>query len=189
MTRPGWHSRGYLLHCDENGLVQHVVFRLADSLPAAALRKTERLGKIERFAKCERLLDAGNGAATLKSPDAAELVVDSLLWFGGQRYALIAWCVMPNHVHVVVEPAADHTLSRIVKSWKAFSAARINELTGSAGRLWAPDYFDRFMRSPEHLATTIAYVENNPVAARLCARPADWPSPRRRCVHGRKMRV
>jgi putative transposase len=175
MARPGWHSRGYLPHCDEDGLVQHVVFRLADSLPAAALQKMELLGIIERFARCDALLDRGGGSAVLRQATAAQIVVDAMLWFDGARYALIAWCVMPNHVHVVIEPRDTHSLSQIVKSWKAFTAARINAMLARSGRLWAPDYFDRFMRSDGHLATTVAYVENNPVAAKLCPRPADWP--------------
>lgn len=81
---------------------------------------------------------------------------------------------MPNHVHVVIEPMCEHLLGAIVKSWKGFSAARINALYDRTGRLWAPEYFDRFMRSHEHLTTTIDYVENNPVAARLCRRPEEW---------------
>jgi putative transposase len=168
MARPSWHSRGYLPHCDEDGLVQHIVVRLADSLPAAVLQRMELLDS------CDKILDAGGGNAVLRSPEAAQTVVDALLWFDGQRYALLAWCVMPNHVHAVIEPRDTHTLSQIVKSWKAFTAAQINRMLGRSGRLWAPDYFDRFMRSNEHLSTTIDYVENNPVAAKLCAQPADW---------------
>lgn len=174
MDRPGWHSRGYLPHCDAHGLVQHIVFRLADSLPAAVLAKLAQLDKVRRFAACESLLDSGAGSAPLKAPSAAQVVENALLRFDGERYALIAWCVMPNHVHVVVEPFAGHVLGAIVKSWKAFSAAQINQLEGRSGRLWARDYFDRYMRSEAHLTTTIAYVENNPVAAGLCERPENW---------------
>lgn len=174
-ARPGWHSRGYLPHCDEDGLVQHVVFRLADSLPAVALAGMRHLGKIERFSRCDAFLDGGVGSAILRRPEIACIVVDALLWFDGTRYALLAWCVMPNHVHVVVEPRGENRLRDIVKSWKANSAARINALSGKSGRLWAPEYFDRFMRSEPHLKATIDYVENNPVAARLCEYPSDWP--------------
>src|SRR5262245_23260929 len=120
MARPGWHNRGYLPHCDEDSLVQHVVFRLADSLPEAALRRMAVLNKIERFARCDRMLDRGGGEAILKSREAARIVEDALLHFDDERYALIAWCVMPNHVHVVIEPRGEHLLGEIVKSWKAF---------------------------------------------------------------------
>jgi REP element-mobilizing transposase RayT len=174
MTRPGWRSRGYLPHCDEDGLVQHIVFRLADSLPKGVRHKMALLGAIDRYKAVERMLDAGDGEAVLKNPQAAQIVNDALLQFDGERYALLAWCVMPNHVHVVIEPLEDYLLSDIIKSWKAFSAARINAVCGRSGRLWAAEYFDRFMRSDEHLTTTIAYVENNPVAAGLCRRPEQW---------------
>ncbi|MBL8544248.1 MAG: transposase [Hyphomonadaceae bacterium] len=137
--------------------------------------KMEPLDKGQRLAQCDALLDTSAGSALLRTPPIAALVVDALLHFDGDRYAMIAWCVMPNHVHVVLEPRGDHALSQIIKSWKAFTAARINKTLGRVGRLWAPDYFDRFMRSEEHLTTTIAYVENNPVAAGLCSSAADWP--------------
>lgn len=175
MTRRGWHSRGYLPHCDADGLVQHIVFRLADSLPASVLAKMATIDKMKRLTACDRLLDSGGGAATLSVPQAAQIVVESLLRFDGERYALLAWCVMPNHAHVVIEPLGDHPLSAIVKSWKAFSAARINQIEGRSGRFWAPEYFDRYMRSEAHLMATIAYIENNPVAAGLCERPDQWP--------------
>ena len=175
MTRPGWRSRGYLPHCDEDGLVQHIVFRLADSFPKAVRHKLALLSAIDRYKAVESMLDAGTGEAVLKIPQAAQIVTDALLQFDGDRCALVAWCVMPNHVHVIVEPMGDHLLGDIIKSWKAFSAARINRVSGRSGPLWAPEYFDRFMRSEEHLTTTIAYVENNPVAARLCRRPEQWP--------------
>src|SRR5262245_6819479 len=114
MTRPGWRSRGYLPHCDADGLVQHIVFRLADSLPAGVLAKMALLDKIERFTACDRKLDAGIGRAVLSDPAVANIVVDALTQFDGERYALIAWCVMPNHVHVVIEPLSEHLLSAIV---------------------------------------------------------------------------
>ena len=174
MARPGWHSRGYLPHCNEDGLVQHVVFRLADSLPAAAIHKMALLDKVERYSRCDLLLDAGRGEGILKRPEAAQIVVDTLLCFDGQRYALIAWRVMPNHVHVVVEPRGEHLLGQIVKSWKAFSAARINELTERAGRLWARDYFDRFSDRTSTWAQPSTTL-SNPVAAGLCGQPHDWP--------------
>jgi putative transposase len=186
MTRPSWHSRGYLPHCDEDHLVQHIVCRLADSLPSTVLQRMELLNNIERFSQCDRFLDSGAGSSTLREPGAAQIVVEPLWWFDAQRYALLAWCVMPNHVHIVIEPLAEHTLSQIIKSLKAYTAAKINRTIGRSGRLWAADYFDRFMRSNEHLSTTIAYVESNPVAAGLCARPADWPFS---SAAERKMRV
>ncbi len=173
MQPKGWHSRGYLPHCDAAELVQHVVFRLADSLPASVVQALSLLGKAEQLKGIDAALDAGAGASVLADPEAAQIVVDTILWFDRARYVVHAWCVMPNHVHVVMQPLTS--LGTIVKSWKAFSAAKINRLAGRSGRLWAPDYFDRFMRNDDQLAATIFYVEANPVAARLSENPEAWP--------------
>ena len=97
-----------------------------------------------------------------------------MICFDGQRYRLLAWCVMPNHVHVVIEQIAGFTLGGIIKSWKMASTRAINASTAASGAVWASDYFDRYMRNEEQLERTIAYVENNPVSAGLCAAPADW---------------
>ena len=107
--------------------------------------------------------------------EIAALAQESLLHFDGQRYRLLAWCVMPNHVHVVIEPIEGHTLSVIVKSWKSFTSRQANTRLGRTGAFWEADYFDRYMRNEDHLMRTIEYVENNPVKAGLVEEPADWP--------------
>lgn len=70
----------------------------------------------ERRKSIEAWLDAGAGSCVLRCPEIARMVQDSLLRFHGERYRLFAWCIMPNHVHVLVEPIMP--LSCIVKSWK-----------------------------------------------------------------------
>lgn len=174
MERRGWHSRGYLPHCDAESLVQHVVFRLKDSLPRDVVQQLRLMGKMHRLTHIDGALDSGHGSRLLADDAAAQVVVDALHHFDGERYRLIAWCVMPTHLHVIVEPLADHPLGSIVKSWKAYSATQINRGLGRAGALWAPDYFDRFMRDDEQLSNTISYVEGNPVAAGLVKSAEGW---------------
>ena len=163
MGRKGWHSRGYLPHLDGHEITQHVVFRLTDALPPGAMDTGDDV------------LDRGHGSAVLAAPACATAVVETLLHFDGAHYALRAWCVMPNHVHALATTFPAHEIGAVVRSWKTFSARRINLLLGRRGRLWAHDYFDRFMRDDEHFATTRRYIEMNPVAAGLCARAEDWP--------------
>ncbi|MBL8550005.1 MAG: transposase [Hyphomonadaceae bacterium] len=162
MGRRGWHQRGYLPHLDGHGIVQHVVFRLHDSVPPNA----EHSG--------DDVLDRGFGSAVLSDPALAEVVARTLLHHDGERYVLHAWCVMPNHVHVLMTTSEDHELGAIVRSWKAYSARQINEACERQGRLWAADYFDRYMRDDPHFWTSKAYIENNPVAAGLCSRADEW---------------
>jgi REP element-mobilizing transposase RayT len=173
MTEPrGWHSRGYLPHFDSPQTIQFVTFRLADSLPKAVadgLRHRE-----DDVHRVERELDDCLGACWLRRPEIATLVQDVLLHFDGQRYRLLAWCLMPNHVHVVIEVPDGRSLSDIVRSWKTFTARLANIQLGRAGPFWHADYFDRYMRNEEHLLQTIEYVENNPVKAGLAGLPSDW---------------
>jgi hypothetical protein len=79
------------------------------------------------------------------------------------RYDLLAWCVMPDHLHVILIPGA--TLATIVRGWKTVSARRLG-----GGTWWQRDYFDRLIRDEEELSQTIEYVMNNPEAAGL----VDW---------------
>jgi REP element-mobilizing transposase RayT len=79
-----------------------------------------------------------------------------LLHDDGERYALAAWCVMPNHMHVLVEQFDGHPLADIVQTWKSVSAHTINKAQGRNGPLWRREYFDRFMRSEEQFAWTVA---------------------------------
>jgi len=173
ITQPkGWHSRGYLPHFDSAETIQFVTFRLADSLPAAVIQQLRyRETAVHRI---ERDLDNGLGSCWLRRPQIASLVQDALFHFDGQRYRLLAWCLMPNHVHVVVEMERGVSLSDVVRSWKSFTARRANAHLQRTGPFWHADYFDRYMRNEEHLTQTIDYVEQNPVKAGLAAEPTDW---------------
>ena len=65
--------------------------------------------------------------------DSGRAVEQALLHFHGQRYGLYAWCVMPDHVHVVFHPLGAERLARIVHSWKSFTANAINRMLGRPG--------------------------------------------------------
>ena len=170
----GWRSRGYLPHLDAPDLIQHVVFRLADSLPAHLKDEIAETPRDDRVHKVDAVLDQGHGRRDLAIPEIAELIQKALLRFDGGRYSLLAWCVMPNHVHVLVEILSEHRRDRIVHSWKSFTAHAANRLLGRTTAFWAPEYFDRYMRDDMHLAATLAYIEDNPVKAGLCRKPTEW---------------
>ena len=102
------------------------------------------------------------------------MVEDALLHFDSRRYPLLAWCLMPNYAHVVVEIVSENSLSEIVGSWKSFTAKQANKAIGRSGAFWHADYFDRYMRDEGHPARTIDYVENNPVRAGLIAIAGEW---------------
>ncbi|MGO9005212.1 MAG: REP-associated tyrosine transposase [Beijerinckiaceae bacterium] len=177
----GWHSRGYIPHFDSPETIQHIVFRTRDSLPKFSTDALPSDPALRRTA-VDILLDESKNGRALSDPAAARLVEQAILRFDGVRYDIFAWCIMPNHVHVVMGPHDGCRAGDIIRSWKTFTAREINKLSGARGSFWAPDYFDRFLRNEDHLLRTLDYVEKNPVKAGLVANAADWPfsSARRR---------
>ena len=180
----GWHSRGYLPHFDAGEVPQAITFRLAGSIPAALLREWREELKLARIAprmvadeerrRIEEFLNRGIGPAWLADPRIANLIEHAFLFFDGERYRLHAWVVMPNHVHVVITPLANFSLTGIVSSWKSFTAKQANVMLGRGGVFWQEDYFDRFIRDERHFAAAIHYAEENPVVAGLCSSAEDW---------------
>ena len=169
----GWHSRGYLPHFDSAETTQFITFRLADSLPKSVAETLAR--KSDDFAEVDERLDAGFGVCWLRQEEIAVAVESAILHFDDVRYRVLAWCIMPNHIHVVIDPSEGHRLGDIVHSWKSFSANKANRLLERKGAFWHRDYFDRFIRNERHLARTVEYVENNPIKAGLAAESKDWP--------------
>ena len=174
----GWHSRGYLPHFDAPGAWQMINYRLADSMPATQRHEWESLLKVEddlqRFTKIEDYLDCGLGDCELRDARAAAIVEENWLRLDGKEYRPLAWVVMPNHVHLLVE-IWKKPLAELLKNWKGFSARRINELLGRTGELWQEDYWDRYIRDEAHYRKVVHYIENNPVKAGLVKSPEQWP--------------
>src|SRR2546423_401713 len=179
----GWHSRGYLPHFDGGEIPQTIRFRLFDSLPQTLLERWRQELAHEAMLNLETVLrkrievylDQGYGSSYLKEPAIASLVQDALLHFDAVRYRLSAWVVMPNHVHLLATPCHAHKLSRIMHSIKSYTALEANRQLNRQGRFWMKESFDRRIRNAEHFAAAVAYIENNPVKARLCQKPEDWP--------------
>jgi REP element-mobilizing transposase RayT len=175
MSPQGWHSRGYLPHFDSPETLQFLTFRLFDSLPLEAIEKLKLIAGPVADAERDAFLDAGSGNCWLRRSEIAQIVEDALLHFDGQRYRLLAWTIMPNHVHALIEPGADQRLGNIVSSWKRFSARMANRVLGRSGPFWQDDYWDTYIRNERHFESTVSYIMNNPVKAGLVGEPAAWP--------------
>ena len=131
MHSKGWYSRGYLPHFDSPETIQFITFRLADSLPKAVAQALAELP--DNLAQTDNELDTGLGACWLGRADIAEIVQATLLHFDSERYRLLAWCIMPNHVHAVVEPHGNQAIDRIFQSWKSYSAHRATNCLAGRG--------------------------------------------------------
>ena len=185
--KKGWRSRGYLPHFDMGGLYQGITYRLADSLPGSAgvppasSAPLSTHEKIERRKQIERELNKGYGSCLLGEKKIAKIVVDAWKHFDGKRYDLIAYVVMPNHVHLLIKTYAGFALSNVIHSWKSFTAHEINKYLKQCGRdarapkVWQNEYFDRVIRNDKHFIQALAYIHDNPVKAGLCSQAREWP--------------
>jgi putative transposase len=96
-----------------------------------------------------------------------------------------AYCLMTNHIHLVVVPMAKSSIARAMQRLNMHHAQRINRMQGWSGHLWQ----GRFYSSPldeAHFIAAIRYVERNPVRAKMVARAEDyeWSSARAHCGQG-----
>lgn len=158
-----------------------ITFRLAGSLPADVLcaareglqrwlithpgADDQALARM-RFVSLERVLHDSTDVS-FRNEQEYGFVQDALHHFDGRRYHLAAWCVMPNHVHVVLQLCGEHQIDAIVQSWKRFTATRINRLRGVTGALWQKEYFERLIRDDEELGRCIRYTLANPAKGGL----------------------
>ena len=213
-------TRGHLPHWYRPGTPHFVTYRLAGSLPVSAIERLKRRrARLVRagfgatpsrkavlhkrmFAAYDRLLDANRRVRRLADPAIAGLVAENLRHGDGRWFALLAYCVMPNHVHAVFvpsEPAAPPAggeadpggevadgrspLSRVMHSLKSYTANRANARLGRKGPFWQRESYDHWVRDGGELGRIVDYVLHNPVRAGLCERASDyrwsWRNPER----------
>ena len=116
----------------------------------------------------------GFGSCFLKNVKIAQIVQDALLFWDNKKYKLLAWVIMPNHVHLLLLPKEGFKVSEILHSIKSFTANQANKILQRKGEFWQHESFDRFIRNYEHFERTVSYIENNPVKANLCEKSSDW---------------
>jgi len=166
------HNRGYLPHLKAEGGIYFVTFRLTDSLPQSALDELQEIPPEVRSKKIETYLDAGHGECLLRNPEIAQLVVHALKTFDGERYVLHDWVVMPNHVHLVIEPRGEHALSDILHSLKSYTASEANRILDRHGVFWQNESYNRLLRNQDEFDRCLQYVQQNPVRAKLVSESA-----------------
>ena len=99
--------------------------------------------------------------------DERQITLDHIRNGDGRYYRLHAAVVMPDHVHLLGQPAPGMTLARIMKGIKGVSARLINQYRGTVGRVWQDESHDRMMRDADELEDKTAYLLDNPRRAGL----------------------
>jgi putative transposase len=212
--------RRHLPHYQPLGEVYHTTFRLAGSLPVKLLERLRREKQelqrrlllaetpmqrltilrqydTEHFYNLDAALNrSGRGPHWLRETEIAEIVVDTIRFRDGTIYDLYAYCIMPNHVHLVFKlPCEDgkspgergcsnseegdqigshHPVTGILGSLKKHSSLEANRKLDRRGAFWKGESYDHVVRDGKELERVLWYVLMNPVKAGLVKSWQDW---------------
>ncbi len=103
-----------------------------------------------------------------------KLILEHLRSGEGRYYDLAAATVMPEHVHLLIKPLADFSLSRIMKGIKGVSARRLDLLRRGSGSIWQDESWDRIMRDAAEFEEKLQYMLDNPVKLGLVQQGEDY---------------
>ena len=166
---------------DQQGKYQSVTFHTADSLPAEVRKEIEkiRLQFLDKYPlpwtesvtrrfrsiigkRNDSLLDAGYGRCVFKESEIRKVLSDAIWYYAGERYEIVRYVIMPNHVHMLVRMLGEYDLEKTINSIRRFSATRINRMLGTDGEFWYGENYMRLIRSLKHFDTVKAYIADNP---------------------------
>jgi putative transposase len=168
--------RRRLPHVYPKGATLFLTWHLHGSLPASLLPPPSLLAAGPAFVWLDRQLDTlRRGPMYLRRPDIAQIVVDSIhKGVELRHYELGAYVVMPNHVHLLIQPSIAP--ERLMKSLKGASAREANRVLGRTGEpFWQKESYDHWVRNPSEFQKIRMYIEANPVKAGLARNPQDYP--------------
>ena len=119
------------------------------------------------------------------SPKARAIALDALRYFHTKRYELFAACVMPDHVHFLIQPWPKEnddagnvvfwSVKELLHSIKSYSAHAINKTERERGGLWEKERFDRYIRSQPDLIEKFEYILRNPWDSGVARQNEDYP--------------
>ena len=170
----------HLPHWQPPGRTIFLTWRLAGSLPATLVKdlaKHQRISPGKRFLMLDRILDkADSNCRWLDDPRIARIIAAAILRGHEEQnlYTLHAFVVMPNHVHVLLDPKVP--LAQITRLLKGATAREANHILGRVGRpFWQDETFDHWIRNSTQFERVRRYIEQNPVKAGLVPSPHVWP--------------
>ncbi len=107
-------------------------------------------------------------------PGCASILVQAIQFIRPRKAYVLAYAVMPDHLHALFIPREGYVISQVMQSVKGFTARDVNKKLHRRGPLWQRSFFDRMIRNERHLRETIAYVHQNPVIAGLAGDPDEY---------------
>lgn len=166
-----------------------ITYRLMDSMPIKVIQTLKEEFKNNKeqliiqpnehsyFVAFDEYMDKYEGGKHyLSIYDIAEINKQALHYFDSKYYQLICFCIMSNHIHLVIkltEGAPD--LSKIMHSIKRHTARQSNIILKREGAFWMQESYDHLIRNGNELRHIVNYVLNNPVKAGLTKDWETWP--------------
>lgn len=89
-------------------------------------------------------------------------------------YRIFAFCLMPDHIHLILQPQGQHDLSYIMKMIKGSFARKYNKIRLQYGKVWQDSYYETGIRDSFELIKKIEYIHNNPVRANIVISPEEY---------------
>jgi REP element-mobilizing transposase RayT len=159
-----YHKRN-LPHIQIENMYNFITFRTFKSVDEYLQRLNGlNLSTKEKQYKIDKYLDNSQNGACFYGI-VLERMKEILFEFDGVNYELVAFVIMPNHIHIIILPKIN--LAIIMKNLKGKSGKTLNELLEMSGNFWAREYYDKVIRNEKHLLQTIEYILHNPIKAGL----------------------
>ncbi|MEG4581769.1 transposase [Microcoleus sp. MON1_C5] len=114
------------------------------------------------------------------TPAARQVVLNACKFFDRQRYQIFCLVVMPDHVHMLMQPLAKSdnkfwSLSSILHSMKSYSSKQIPQVMKHIGTVWQDERHDHIVRDEREFQVFWEYIRQNPVKAGLSVTPEEYP--------------
>ncbi len=197
-----------------------ITFRLANSLPVLVVNrlKEEYNKRLKEFESIsidkykneqhqeykeeyfyrfdEKLNSTSFGNFWLKIPEVARIVEEAIHYRNKKKYDLIAYTIMPNHVHIIFTPIVEriadslkvikvpqkseqnsvspYIVTKILQDLKKFTANKANQFLNRSGAFWQHESYDHVIRNEKELKNLVKYILMNPVKANLVNKWEDW---------------
>jgi len=154
-----------LPHVDLIGYYQFLTFRTYDSIDDYLTRlSSENISTSLKQYKADAYLDNSQKGAYLNG-DILEYLKQFLMEKDGELYELVAFSVMPNHLHILFKQKME--IAKTVQQLKGASSFDINKILQRKGSFWEKSYFDKAIRDEAHFDTVYNYIKYNAVKANL----------------------
>lgn len=89
-------------------------------------------------------------------------------------YKLYGFCIMPEHLHLVIHPFGKYNPSFIMKMLKGSFARKLNKINGLEGKIWQKGFYDECILSSYELLKKLEYMHNNPLRINLVSSPEEY---------------